>query len=183
MVLTGVRVGEACGLHWDAVDLEQGSVRIIRTVSWDHNSRQPQLMQHTKTEESIRVLPIPEELRTMLMLVEGDESGPVFHRNGNLLRYNAVQSAFNAGFRALELPWRSTHILRHTYGTLALKATGNLGSVQASLGHKSRSVTERYAKSVALLEKETAVKTAALLNLDGPAPSQLVQANHVQNHV
>ena len=27
-----------------------------------------------------------------------------------------VQSSFNHGFMALGLPWRSTHICRHTYG-------------------------------------------------------------------
>ena len=35
-------------------------------------------------------------------------------RNGELLKYNAIQVAFNKGFKALNLPWRSTHILRHS---------------------------------------------------------------------
>ena len=34
MLLTGTRVGEACGLKWDAIDLEQGIVRIVRRVRW-----------------------------------------------------------------------------------------------------------------------------------------------------
>ena len=29
-------------------------------------------------------------------------------KEGEALRYNAIQSAFNAGFTALKLPWRST---------------------------------------------------------------------------
>ena len=32
MLLTGARIGEACGLKWDAVDLEKGFVRIVRRV-------------------------------------------------------------------------------------------------------------------------------------------------------
>ena len=55
--------------------------------------------------------------------------------NGGLLKYNAVQSSFNAGFMALKLPWRSTHICRHTFATIALMETKNLSAVQASLGH------------------------------------------------
>ena len=35
MVLTGVRVGEACGLKWDAIDLDKGLVNIFRVVGWD----------------------------------------------------------------------------------------------------------------------------------------------------
>ena len=45
---------------------------------------------------------------------------------GKLLKYNAIQSAFNHGFMALELPWCSTHILRHSYATMALMGTNNL---------------------------------------------------------
>ena len=50
---------------------------------------------------------------------------------GRLLKYNAIQSAFNAGFTVLKLPWRSTHICRHTYATIALMETKNLSAVQA----------------------------------------------------
>lgn len=82
-----------------------------------------------------------------------------------MTKYNAIQSAFNAGFTALEMPWRSTHICRHTYATIAYLATGNLTSVQASLGHRKREMTERYAKAVAHLSEETAEKTAAAFGL------------------
>lgn len=36
---------------------------------------------------------------------------------GHPLRYNAIVSAYNAGFKALDLPWTTTHICRHTQGT------------------------------------------------------------------
>jgi len=119
---------------------------------------------------------LPEELVTLLkeMKAEGSGKGPVFtSRTGELLKYNAIQSAFNAGFKALNLPWRSTHICRHTYATMALIATKDLSGVQASLGHKSYKVTERYAKAVALLNRETNEKTARLFALNG---------NHTQIH-
>src|SRR4051812_5437478 len=96
-------------------------------------------------------------------------------RNGQALRYNAIQSAFNAGFKALDLPWRSTHICRHTFRTLALLATRDLSAVQASLGHKNQRITERYAKTVAMLSSTTADKTAMLMELGS--------VNHVRNHV
>ena len=84
---------------------------------------------------------------------------------GELLKYNAIQSAFNAGFIALNLPWRFTHILRHFYATMALIATKDLSSVQASLGHTSSRMTERYAKVVALLDRNIAQKTTKAFNL------------------
>lgn len=52
-------------------------------------------------------------------------------------------------------------------------ATKDIGAVQASLGHKSYKVTERYAKIVAHLNRGTAEKTAQAFALSG---------NHTQNH-
>ncbi len=82
---------------------------------------------------------------------------------GMLLKYNAVQSSFNHGFMALGLPWRSTHICRHTYATMALMGTKNLSAVQASLGHSQQKMTQRYAKAIALLSSDIGEKTSAIL--------------------
>ena len=104
------------------------------------------------------------------------DGAPVFlSKAGELLKYNAIQSAFNAGFEALGLPWRSTHICRHTYATIALLATKDIGAVQASLGHKSYKVTEKYAKIIAHLNRGTAEKTALLFDLRGES--------HTNSHI
>ena len=84
-------------------------------------------------------------------------------RKGDLLKYNAVQSSFNTGFIALKLPWRSTHICRHTFATIALMKTKNLSAVQASLGHTEIRMTQRYAKTVALLSSEAGEQTASAI--------------------
>lgn len=177
MVLTGARVGEACGMLWDMIDLDDKTARVVRSVRWDHWTRRPVLQETTKTEGSVRTLNLPDELVDLLRALkgEGNGTGPVFKgANGELLKYNAIQSAFNAGFKALGQPWRSTHICRHTYATIAYLATRDLSAVQASLGHKSYKVTERYAKAVALLNRGTAEKTARVFDLRG--------RNHTQNH-
>lgn len=180
MVLTGARVGEASGMLWEAIDLEDRTARVVRSVSWDHWTRRPVIQESTKTEGSVRTLNLPDELVELLreMKKEGKGTGPVFlNSEGDLLKYNAIQSAFNAGFKALNLPWRSTHICRHTYATIAYIATRDLAGVQASLGHKSYKVTERYAKAVAMLNRDTADKTAQLFNLQDRELK-----NHTQNH-
>jgi integrase len=170
MMLTGTRIGEACGLCWSEVNLEQRFARIVRVVAWDQNTKQPRLEERAKTDGSIRLVLLPDVVIEILKVMKSEaksSSGPIFlGRNEDLLKYNAVQAAFNDGFKALNLPWRSTHICRHTYATLAMMATGEIGSVQAALGHASQKMTEKYAKNVALLRSSTADKTATLLNLD-----------------
>ena len=170
MVLTGARVGEACGLKWEAVDMKQGTAQVVRKIRWDHKTKRPCLEEGTKTSASVRLLLLSKELVSILeeMREEGQDREFLFtDRNGELLKYNAIQSSFNHGFMALKLPWRSTHILRHSYATMALIATRDISSVQASLGHTSSRMTEKYAKVVALLNRETAEKTTKAFNLFG----------------
>ena len=169
MLLTGTRVSEACGLKWDAMDLERSMVRIVRRVSWDKINKIPSLDNVTKTANSARLLILPKILQALLEQMKKEAvNGLVFtDSKGGLLRYNAVQSAFNAGFEALNLPWRSTHICRHTFATLALMETKNLSAVQASLGHTEQKTTQVYAKTVALLSSETGEKTASVIFKDG----------------
>ena len=165
MLLTGARVGEACGMKWSAVDLENGIARVIRRIRWDHFTRKPFLEEVTKTSQSARLLVLPKRLQDILLEMKRTAMNDLVFTDtkGELLRYNAVQSAFNAGFTALKLPWRSTHICRHTYATMALMGTKNLSAVQATLGHTEQRVTQRYAKAVALLSSDIGEKTSSVL--------------------
>ena len=165
MLLTGARVSEACGLKWDAVDFKRNLVRIIRRVSWDYWNKTPTLEEVTKTVQSARILMLSKNLRDLLLEMKKETLNDVVFtdQDGKLLKYNAVQSAFNHGFTALNLPWRSTHICRHTYATIALMTTKNLSAVQASLGHTEQRTTQQYAKTVALLSSDVAEQTASAI--------------------
>ncbi len=171
MFLTGARVGEACGMLWPAVDFRQRMAKVIRIIRWDHKTRRPHIEDRTKTETSARLLILSNELISILKEIKEEQqigSELVFtDKQGEPLKYRAIQSAFNAGFTALNLPWRSTHILRHSYATMALIATRDISSVQASLGHTSSRMTKKYAKVIALLNRDTAEKTTKAFNLFG----------------
>ena len=133
------------------------------------------LAEVTKTRASVRLLNLTGELVRMLreMRAKSGGNGLVFTKNGSeALNYGTIKSVFNRGFKALGLPWRSTHILRHTYATMALMGTKNLSAVQASLGHQSIRMTERYAKAVASLNKDIAEKTSEIFNLYGSESSK-----------
>ena len=165
MLMTGTRVSEACGLKWDTVDLDQSLIRIIRRVTWDRKNKIPTLENVTKTQSSARLITLPKKLQNVFYEMKKTAVSDVVFTNqeGGLLRYNAVQSAFNAGFVALSLPWRSTHICRHTFATIALMGTKNLSAVQTSLGHSEQRTTQVYAKTVALLSSKTGEKTADII--------------------
>ena len=168
MVLTGARVSEACGLMWQEVDLEKRFARIVRTTCWESSSKKPYLLETTKTNESARLLMLPQEFADLLKAMKEESLSELvfFDRKGDLLKYNTVKTVFDNAFKRLGLSWRGTHICRHTYATMALMATRDLSAVQASLGHTDQKMTQRYAKAVALLNSETAEKTAKIFDLD-----------------
>ena len=60
--------------------------------------------------------------------------------------YNAIQSAYKKAFRALNLPVRSTHVLRHTFASIFSEQTGDIRGTQAALGHRDLRITQHYAK-------------------------------------
>ena len=168
MVLTGVRVGEACGLKWDAINLEKGRVNIFRKVGWDRSSKRPYIEERVKTKESLRILILSQDVVEMLKMMKKEKPNNeiVFSdKAGNFLNYTTIRDAFTRGFKSLNLPWSGTHICRHTYATMALYATKDMASVQANLGHTTQQMTEKYAKIAKMISSDTAEKTAQVFQL------------------
>ena len=167
MILTGSRIGEACGLKWEEIDFEKSFARIVRIASWGIGKQEPYLSETTKTEESTRLLMLPEELVESLKKRKKESlSELVFcNKKGGILSIACIRYQFNKAFKNCGLSWRGTHICRHTYATMALMATKDLSAVQAALGHTDQKMTQKYAKAVALLNSETAEKTAQVFKL------------------
>ncbi len=178
MLLTGVRLGEACGLCWDAVDFTNKCIRIVRTVSWDVSSKRPYLVEATKTAESVRVIGMPEDLVTLLKkrkLQSGTTALVFANRDGGLLRQTKIYDIFTKAFKRAGLQKSGTKVTRHTWATLGLLANGgNIAAIQANMGHTNRQTTERYAKAVGYLYNSAVEKTAEYMDLPN---------DHVENHV
>ncbi|MFK7827725.1 MAG: site-specific integrase [Oligoflexales bacterium] len=171
MILTGCRVGEAAGLCWDAVQLnaEKPFIKIIRTRNWIAKSGQEKIRSRVKTKNARRTINLPKilvgELKKIKIIeIEGEK--PVFYKSGGtLFTVRTIHNHFNKAFKHLNLPWKGTHIARHTSGTLALIASKDLAVVQAMLGHSNVTQTQEYAKVIALQDNFAPHKTAELLGL------------------
>ena len=125
MLLTGARISEACGLTWSALDLEQGLARVIRRVRWDYNTKIPFLEEVTKTSQSARLLILPKKLQDIILEIKTSAVSDLVFSNskGELLRYNAIQSAFNAGFEA----FRGATLAFYPYMSVHLRDNGSYG--------------------------------------------------------
>jgi integrase len=178
MIHTGLRVGEASGLCWDAVDLSATcpTIAVKRTLAWDReDANQAYFQRVAKNETSIRMMKIPPVLAEMLasikskgtheiLCADGEIRSPVFlNEKLKPLDDERIRYHFNQGFKKLGLEWSGTHIARHTLATLSLVATKDVSGVQAVLGHKSFAQTEKYAKVIALQFGDSLQKAADLI--------------------
>ena len=137
---SGVRVSELAGLDLDAIDLKQGSARVLgkgqkeRIVPVGHKAR-----------EALReYLDVRHELRSSKASAS-PESALFLSQRGRRLGVRQVQNLVKQyGMLATGTADLHPHALRHSCATHLLDAGADLRSIQELLGHASLSTTQRY---------------------------------------
>jgi integrase len=175
VVFTGLRRGEACGLHWDDLDLDAATL----TVRW-------QLVQHgwatamdtPKTDDSEDTIPIDAETVAVLrshrirQRRERLAAGKAWTRTGLVFTTPAGTALHPADvtdhFRHLAqqagLPPVRLHDLRHGHATMALAAGVQLKVISGRLRHASTSTTDMfYAHILPELARTASEATAAVV--------------------
>lgn len=171
---TGMRISEACGLHWHRVNLDLGTVAVIET--WDVDARE---MKGYPKGRRRRTIPLTPDLVEMLVgwLDDHPDPGTCGRPHGKhraararaqakgvaasdrcrsglvlLGPKGAPLDAKNFGKRqwaravaAAEVEDATPHSLRHSYASRLVTAGVSLARVQKLLGHTSIVTTERYA--------------------------------------
>lgn len=165
---TGCRWGEACGIHWDDVDLH----RKVITVRWSWE-RRAHYMKAPKTGKT-RTVPIGDRLAKLLgerLDAEGLGAPPsVEYKGGSKPLYGLVlrtpagtppngtsfahglTAAGNAamvgeGVNRKRVGAVRPHDLRHTFGSGLVQKGITLDAVSKLMGHSSVLVTQRYASA------------------------------------
>jgi integrase len=181
---TGVRKGEALGLAWGDVDLEDATV--VLTHQLDARSRRAPL----KTKRSRRTLEITPSLASELKAHKlaaydcGDHDLVFVTGNGRAYdRRNVLRildaAAKKAGLGEVKddegkviIPKPTVHALRHTHGSALIAAGWDIEEVSARLGHQDSVVTLRtYAHAYDATRRSTGRRDrlAALYNAPGNA--------------
>jgi integrase len=147
----GLRIGEACGLHWRDVDLETGTAKIESTIVWDHENWEPRIKSRPKNGRA-RFLAMPETLvteLTKLKRLKSPKTDLVFHADGSPLIRKSVGQAYNRALALIGVDYVSgTHLLRKTAATQANRVTGDFYAVSRLLDHATPDVTMRYVEEL-----------------------------------
>lgn len=170
LVYTGLRAGEATALRVGDVDFAHGVIRVSRSLS---PGKHGELVEQSPKSHKSREVPLIAALRPYLedaargkkpdeLLLAGPDGGRL--TNHNVRR--AVE--WDARRKAIGRPGLRMHDLRHTFATILFDAGASAPDVQATLGHSSLQVTERYSRA----REGVALRAGAVLDeaLGGAAP-------------
>jgi integrase len=160
---TGMRKGEILGLTWDRVDLNNGFI----------------LLDKTKNGER-REIPINQTLReTLLELFRGTKDRPrridvnhVFYDPATEKSCRSIKKTFPLACRRAKITDFRFHDLRHCFASHLVMAGQDITTVKELLGHKTLTMTLRYAH----LAPSHKVKAVEVLDsvLSGKSTAQLL---------
>ena len=171
----GLRQGEALGLRWEDVDLEQGAIHVRRALQRVDGTLQ---LVEPKTARSRRVVVLPATVTAALQqhrarqvaerLAAGSvwmDSGLVFcSPTGRPLDASNVTHTFQKHLARAGLPRQRFHDLRHACASLLLAQGVNPRFVMDVLGHSQITLTlNTYSHVLPSLTSDAAERMNALL--------------------
>jgi integrase len=158
LAMTGMRRGEACGLQWGDVDLEEATITVrrsrvplqgrvveslpktgrIRVVDLDPGT--VEVLRQLRSKAAMRGVETPADLES----ADVEPGAYLFlSEQGEPIDPNVPSREFRKTADAAKLPPIPLHGLRHTHASIALDDNAPLAVVCARLGHANPNVTLR----------------------------------------
>jgi integrase len=157
---TGMRIGEAAGLHVEDLDLNNCVITVRRAV-WNGVEQSP------KTENAVREIDIDPALAGVLRLHVMGKTGRVFESqtgtpiSGN----NILKRVLHPLLAKLGMQKAGLHAFRHSRVTM-LRKNGTPADLQLQwIGHSSLRTTDRYSHTNQELEYRRLAASKAGLNI------------------
>ena len=140
---TGIRLGELCGLQWQDVNVDAGTLHVQRTVERIAQAGGGTCLtvQTPKTESSDRWIPIPQEMLRILDAGHRQPEAYLLTGGETLPDPRTCQYRYKALLNRCGVGYRSFHALRHTFATHALTSGVDAKTLSGILGHTNASFT------------------------------------------
>ena len=154
MLFTGMRRGEVCGLTWDCVDLERGTILINKQLQNVSGKPGEFVLVSTKNSKGRTITAAPSVVEVLKkhwtqQRLDQLRAGPMWQETGFVfcneigarLSPNTVYHNYKRIVASIGLPDARLHDLRHSYAVAALRAGDDIKTVQGNLGHHAASFT------------------------------------------
>ncbi len=144
LTATGARIGEVLALRWDDVNLDDGTVRIVATLTRKPGEgiiRQDQ----PKSEKSNRRLKLPRYALDMLTRRRVSAYSDIVFpsANGTYRWPENVRTAWAAALAGTDVSWMTSKSCRKAVATV-IEAVEGIEAAKDQLGHKTSAVTSRH---------------------------------------
>ena len=145
---TGLRIGEICALKWEDIDMDSGMIRISKTIQRIYvkngtDCHTEVIIDTPKTMNSMRMIPIPRDLRSMLHAHQRSADGKCFliTNSPRPVEPRTYRNYYNKLMNELKMPKLKFHSLRHSFATRCIESRCDYKTVSALLGHSNISTT------------------------------------------
>lgn len=149
--MTGLRIGELCGLRFGDFDYEHNTLMVSRTVGrlvWNEEGFSPLYVNTPKCGASERKVPIPDWLKdyflhyqSLLGLGPDDYISKDQHCRNEFCEPRTLRPHFIRLCKRIGIPYRSFHSLRHSYASRLLAANVDVRTTAELLGHSDVQTT------------------------------------------
>jgi Site-specific recombinase XerD len=144
--LTGMRIGEVCGLKWKDVNFDEGTITINRTLQRIYNSDMAGTMiieSDPKTFNSQREIPIVKDLKDILRPLSKiySEDKYIIALNQEVVEPRLLRNHYKKLLKKLHIKNLKFHGLRHSFATRLIEKGVDVKTVSSILGHSDVSIT------------------------------------------
>ncbi len=171
-LFTGIRIGEICALKWEDISFSEKTVHIHQTmqrIQIDETENKTKIIITTpKSTCSIRTIPLPDELVSVLKTVTGPASG--YFLTGSDKRWiepRTMQYHFKSLLKRCKIDDANYHALRHTFATRCVELGFDVKSLSEILGHASVNITmNRYVHPSMNLKRKNMERLSGLFSAE-----------------
>ena len=180
-LFTGIRQGEVCGLQWECVDFDDGTILIdkqlqsLRGKTRGDSEKYSLVPTKNGKERTITAAPYVMELLWKTKQRQNANRklwGNAFQENdlvftdelGNRITPQALYRAFKIIVTESGMPMVRFHDLRHSYAVISLKSGDDVKTVQENLGHATAAFTlDTYGHVTEKMKKDSANRMEAFI--------------------
>lgn len=165
---TGLRIGEVCALSWNDIDFENQIFHIRSTVarvkSTDSGVNSKLIIDKPKTKSSLRDIPIPSKLLTILVSMKKQSKGKyVVSAENSFVSPRTYEYRYHKILDEYNIPSVNYHTLRHTFATRCIEVGVDVKTLSEILGHANVSITlNTYVHSSMELKRQQLEKLSIL---------------------
>lgn len=160
-LFTGLRIGEICALKWSDIDLKNKTIKVSKTIQRVqivddyHNSKTTIISQSPKSNNSIREIPMTDDLISIIYKNVKNFNKNTYFLTGNkhYIEPRNLQNKFKKILANAKINDINFHALRHTFATRAIENGIDVKSVSEILGHSNVSMTLQKYVHISMQQK------------------------------